>query len=47
MVKYRLSHSVALPDCIIAAIAMVTNLEFFTYNQKDFKFIEGLKLFQF
>ena len=47
MGKYRLKHSMALPDCIIAAIVMVTNLEFFTYNQKVFKFIEGLKLFQF
>ena len=47
MVKYRLSHGLALPDCLIAATAIINNFELFTYNQKDFKFISSLKLYKF
>jgi predicted nucleic acid-binding protein len=39
---YRLSHGLAIPDAIIAATAIITKLEFFTYNQRDFRFITGL-----
>ena len=42
---YRLSHGLALPDCLIAATAKITELALFTYNTKDYKFIAGLKLF--
>lgn len=42
---YRLSHGLALPDCLIAATAKITELALFTYNIKDYKFIAGLKLF--
>ena len=45
MKTYRLSHGLAIPDALIAATAIITELEFFTYNQRDFKFITGLKLF--
>jgi len=44
---YRLSHGLAIPDAIIAATAIISELELFTYNQRDFKFISGLKLFVF
>src|SRR5699024_2212177 len=37
--NYSLSHGLALPDSIIAATALVTDLELFTYNKKDFRFI--------
>jgi predicted nucleic acid-binding protein len=41
--KYRLSHGLKIPDCFIAATAIESGLELFTYNSKDFKFIQGLK----
>ena len=43
--KYRLSHGLSLPDSIIAATALISDFEFYTYNTKDFKFISGLRLF--
>ncbi len=42
--NYRLSHGLSLPDSIIAATALIADLELFTYNTKDFKFISRLKL---
>ena len=43
--NYRLSHGLSLPDSLIAATALVTNLELFTYNVKDYEFISSLKLY--
>lgn len=43
--NYRLSHGLSLPDSIIAATALITDLELFTYNIKDFKFIAQLKFY--
>jgi len=43
---YKLSHGLSIPDCFIASTALITKLELFTYNTKDFKFISGLKLFE-
>ncbi len=34
--NYRLSHGLSLPDSIIAATALIADLELFTYNTKDF-----------
>lgn len=42
--KFCLSHKLALPDAFIAATAIFYNLELYTLNTKDFKFIEKLKL---
>jgi predicted nucleic acid-binding protein len=42
--KYRLSHGLLIPDAIIAATAIENNVDFITKNQKDFRFIRGLKL---
>lgn len=42
---YRLSHGLALADAMIAATAIQIELELFTYNIKDFRFISKLSLF--
>jgi len=44
---YRLSHGLAIPDCMIAATAIVLQRPLFTYNLKDFRFIKKLDLFEF
>jgi predicted nucleic acid-binding protein len=43
--KYNLSHNLIIPDAIIAAMALVYDLELFTQNIKDFKYIPNLKLY--
>ena len=45
--QFRLSHGLLIPDAIIAATAIIYNLKLFTYNQKDFKFIPGINLFEY
>lgn len=42
---YALSHRLAVPDGFIAATAIAYDIELFTLNKKDFKFIEGLNLY--
>ena len=46
METYSLSHQLSLPDALIAATALVHNLELYTLNMKDFQFISTLKLYQ-
>lgn len=46
METYTLSHNLSAPDALIAATALVHNLELFTLNQKDFRYISDLKLYQ-
>lgn len=46
MEAYRLSHGMAIPDALIAATAMVLEMKLFTYNRKDYRFIERLSLFE-
>lgn len=43
---YKLSHGLALPDALIAATALILELELYTYNIKDYKFINSLVLFE-
>lgn len=43
--NYRLSHGLSIPDSLIAATARITELELFSYNKKDYRFISKLKLF--
>lgn len=43
--NYRLSHGLAIPDCLIAATAIVLDVELFTFNVKDFQFINSVKLY--
>ena len=42
--KYRLSHGLLIADALIAATAMRLDVELATKNQRDYRFIEGLKL---
>ena len=42
--KYILSHSMGIYDAIIAATCLVYDLPLWTYNQKDFRFIDELEL---
>jgi len=43
--QYCLSHKLALPDALIAATALHYDIELYTLNLKDFKFIPDLKIF--
>ena len=42
--QYILSHRMGIPDSLIAATALVFNLELRTFNMKDFRFIPTLKV---
>jgi len=46
MLDYSLSHKLSIPDAIIAATALHYDIELYTYNTKDFRFIEGIKLYE-
>jgi predicted nucleic acid-binding protein len=41
---YRLSHGLLIPDALIAATALVFDMPLATQNQKDYRFIAGLRL---
>lgn len=43
--NYSLSHNLDVPDALIAATAITHNLPLFTLNLKDFRFIEGIRLY--
>lgn len=42
--RYRLSHGLLIADSFIAATALKMDVSFLNKNQKDYRFIEGLKL---
>jgi len=42
--KYSLSHNMTIYDSIIAATCLIYDLALWTYNKKDFKYIENLVL---
>ncbi len=46
LIQYSLSHRLSLPDRLIAATCLVENIPLYTHNLKDFKFIDGLLLYQ-
>jgi len=46
VLQYCLSHRLDIDDALIAATAIYHNIELFTLNTKDFKFIPDLKLYQ-
>ena len=46
MQSYSLSHKVSIPDMLIAATAISNDLELYTLNTKDFKFIPELSLYE-
>jgi len=43
--RYAKSHSLHIPDALIAATAICQRMELLTYNVKDFKFIKGINLY--
>jgi hypothetical protein len=45
--KYRLSHGLLLADALIAATALTLGCDFVTKNQRDYRFIENLKLLSY
>ncbi len=44
--KYSKSHGLKIPDALIASTAIYYDLSLWTYNIKDFRFIENLGLFK-
>jgi tRNA(fMet)-specific endonuclease VapC len=45
MADYSLSHKLSLPDGLIAATSLIENINLYTLNLKDFKYIKGIKLY--
>ncbi len=41
---YAKSHSLDIPDSLIASTSLVNNYKLFTYNLKDFKYINHIEL---
>ena len=46
MANFRLSHGLKIPDALIGAMAIAHDLELYTYNQKDFRYMPGLRLYE-
>jgi predicted nucleic acid-binding protein len=42
--QYRLSHGLLIPEALIASTALYLNMALATKNQRDYRFIENLKL---
>ncbi len=45
--QYSLSHHLDVPDAFIAATSLVCKFQLYTYNLKDFRFIDGIDLYEF
>jgi tRNA(fMet)-specific endonuclease VapC len=45
METYCLSYKLSIPDSIIAATAIVHDIELYTLNKKDFQYISNIKLY--
>jgi hypothetical protein len=45
MAQYSLSHKLTIPDALIAATALTHNISLYTLNLKDFRFIQGLNIY--
>jgi predicted nucleic acid-binding protein len=46
MIKYSLSHQLSIPDAFIAATALYYDVDLYTFNKKDFRFIPGIRLYK-
>ncbi|HYX08904.1 MAG TPA: PIN domain-containing protein, partial [Bacteroidales bacterium] len=46
MGKYVLSHKLTLPDGFIAASAIANEIDLYTLNIKDYRYIDGLRLYK-
>jgi len=42
--QYAKSHSLDIPESLIAASCLANRIKLYTLNVKDFRFIEGLKI---
>jgi len=42
--RYAKSHTLDIPDSLIASTSLVLNAKLVTYNTKDFKYIDGIML---
>jgi predicted nucleic acid-binding protein len=42
--RYHLSHGLLIPDSLIAATALTLDVPLLSKNQRDYRFMEGLKL---
>jgi tRNA(fMet)-specific endonuclease VapC len=42
METYSLSHKLTIPDALIASTAIIYDIELYSLNIKDFRFIKGL-----
>ncbi len=42
--KYTKSHTLDIPDALIASTSIFINTPLFTYNKKDFKYINDIEL---
>ena len=47
LAKYALSHNMSIYDAIIASTCLIYDLPLWTYNKKDFRYIEDLVLIEF
>jgi hypothetical protein len=45
--KYSKSHNLNLPDALIAATAIISDMELYTLNLKDFRYINGIRLWAY
>jgi len=45
--KYAKSHGLHIPDALIAATSICNRIELLTYNVRDFKFIQHIKLYDY
>jgi len=43
--RYAKSHGLHIPDALIVATAICRGMQLLTYNVKDFKFVEGIRLY--
>lgn len=46
IINYSDSHGLLMGDAFIAATALYLDIQLFTFNKKDFRFIKNLKLYQ-
>jgi len=46
IIKYSASHGLMMGDAFIAATALFLDIQLFTFNNKDFRFITNLKLYE-
>jgi predicted nucleic acid-binding protein len=42
--RYAKSHGLQIPDALIAATSIIQNIQLYTSNTRDFKFIENIEL---